>query len=131
MIEIKLSQQINESLPGITEGVVVQAYQSGQKKIDIQCGKTYRYYDLASLTKVIFTVSRIMQLHEQEKIDVATSVQKYISWYPHREVTLQELLTHSSGHQAWNGYYKSIVKDETRYKKNFSEIKLNFLNVCE
>ncbi len=120
--EKKLFDKIFRSLPGITEGVLVQAYLSGEKQIDIAVGKTYRYYDVASLTKIIFSVTQMMILNDQNKVRPSESVRAFLPWYRHREVKWSDLLTHSSGHKAWNNYFVTIMKDPDRQQKSFTEL---------
>ncbi|MFC6177168.1 serine hydrolase domain-containing protein [Companilactobacillus huachuanensis] len=54
-------------------------------------------YDLASLTKVVGTTTRILQLVEQGQIKLTDHLDKYIPDTTFGEVTIKELLMHSSG----------------------------------
>lgn len=60
-------------------------------------------FDLASLTKVIVTTTAIMQLVEEGTIELDTPIAKYWPAFANNgkdEVTIRELLTHTSGFQA-------------------------------
>ncbi len=54
-------------------------------------------YDIASLTKVLVTNVLLAYLEEEGKIDFQDSYQKYFPYFRYPNVTLEHLLTHSSG----------------------------------
>ncbi|HKM29593.1 MAG TPA: serine hydrolase [Bacilli bacterium] len=54
-------------------------------------------YDMASCSKVISTTTSIMMLLEQGKLRLYDSVKKYIPRFRYSEVTIWDLMTHSSG----------------------------------
>jgi CubicO group peptidase (beta-lactamase class C family) len=54
-------------------------------------------YDLASLTKVVATAAAAMLLYEDGKLRLDDPVSAYLPEFPHRRVTIQHLLTHTSG----------------------------------
>ena len=67
-------------------------------------------FDLASVTKVIAATSAIMLLYENEKIDLNDPVSKYIPEFTGRgkdNITIVDLLLHSSGLIAWIPFYKT------------------------
>ncbi len=53
-------------------------------------------FNIASVSKV-FTVSGIMLLEEEAKLNLNDKVTKYLPGFPHKNVTIKNLLTHSSG----------------------------------
>lgn len=55
------------------------------------------YYDLASLTKVIGTTTRILQLVEKGVITLSTPVKEILDWFSYEDVTVEHLLLHTSG----------------------------------
>ncbi|WP_186422255.1 serine hydrolase domain-containing protein [Lacrimispora celerecrescens] len=55
------------------------------------------YYDLASLTKVIGTTTRILQLVEKGVISLSTPVKEILGLFSYGDVTVEHLLLHSSG----------------------------------
>ncbi len=64
-------------------------------------------WDLASLTKVVGMTTAMMQLAEQGKVSLDAPVQRYLPGWtgPHkRDVTVRELLTHTSGLPAFRAY---------------------------
>ncbi len=108
----------DEFLPA-TPGLQLQAFQGGRKKIDIAVGRTYDYYDWASLTKIIFSASLLMRLQDEKKLSLASPIQSQLSWYrkPH---TLKNLLSHSAGLIWWKPYYEEIdmsLKPQERFSQ--------------
>lgn len=55
------------------------------------------YYDLASLTKVIGTTTRILQLVEKGAISLTTPVKEILGRFSYEDVTVEHLLLHTSG----------------------------------
>ena len=69
-------------------------------------------YDLASLTKIIATTSLIVQLVDQGRVALDAPVVRYLpEWRGPRasDVTIRQLLTHSSGLAAWRAFYKEAT----------------------
>ena len=54
-------------------------------------------YDCASLTKVIVTTTLILQLIDAGRLTLDTPVSKFLPRFRHKDVTVQDLLTHTSG----------------------------------
>ncbi|QAT41605.1 serine hydrolase [Clostridium sp. JN-9] len=54
-------------------------------------------YDLASLSKVVSTTTIILMLIEQGRITLQTKVSDILSSFKHKDVTILNLLTHTSG----------------------------------
>ncbi len=117
VFEERLLKKIQLALPGAAPGVMVQVYQNGKKVCDIAAGDTYAYYDLASLTKIIFTTQAMMKLFQEGKWNLQTKVKEVISWFPHQEVLITELLNHSSGLFWWKPFYQEIDLKSTTPQK--------------
>lgn len=66
-------------------------------------------FDLASLTKVMVTAPAILQLIDQNKIGLDDSLAEYIPEFGDegnkRDITIRNLLSHSSGMCSWRGIY--------------------------
>ena len=90
------------------QGFCLQVFFRGQKITDLKFGKTYRFYDLASLTKIIFTTTYFMDAVDQKKIILNTRLKKILPWYPRAQVLISQLLNHSVGYQPWLPFYKKI-----------------------
>lgn len=66
-------------------------------------------FDLASLTKVIATTSAVMKLVEEKKISLNDKVVKYFPTFGQNgkeNITIYNLMVHTSGLQAWRRYYE-------------------------
>lgn len=108
--QTKLESKLEVAIKSVTPGVCARVYKDGKLIYDIRVGKTHRYYDLASLTKIIFTASVVMRAEEQKLLKVNDLVYKHIPWFPHKKVKIKDLLTHSSGLVAWEPIYKYLRK---------------------
>jgi D-alanyl-D-alanine carboxypeptidase len=102
-------QIVNRQLPGIAVGVVADqelvwaagfGFADTDKKVPITPQTKFR---MASHSK-LFTATAIMQLREQGKLRLDDPVAKYLPWFKVKSaesedppITIEELLTHSSG----------------------------------
>lgn len=117
VLEKSLIQNLETSIRDVTPGVMVRAYQNGRLVCDVSVGTTYAYYDLASLTKIIFTVQAMMLAFEEKKWDLDSKVKTFLPWYHHEHTRIQDLLTHSSGLIWWKPFYKELNLTETWQKR--------------
>ncbi|MFS4459871.1 serine hydrolase domain-containing protein [Bdellovibrio sp. HCB2-146] len=117
VLEKNLMKQLEERIRDTTPGVMVRAYQGGRIICDVAVGNTYPYYDLASLTKVIFTTQAMMQAFELGKWNFETKVSDVLPWFQHKETKLSELLTHTSGLVWWTPLYEQINWTESETVK--------------
>lgn len=108
LLESRLRAKIEEKLPGAAPGLQLQVHQGGRKFCDITVGDTYPYYDLASLTKIIFTVPALMSAFEKGLWSLDSKVVDFWPDFPHKDVRLVQLLTHSSGAVWWHPFYKEL-----------------------
>ena len=76
-------------------------------------------YDIASLTKVVCTLTIIFRLYEKGMLDINDSVKKYLPNFKYSDITIYDLLTHTSGIQKdFNS--KEIITKEEVIKKIYS-----------
>ncbi|MBC1378998.1 serine hydrolase domain-containing protein [Listeria innocua] len=75
---------------------------------------TDNIYDIASLTKVIATTTRVLQLIEQKHFQLEDSVQAYLPDFKYENVTILHLLTHSSGLAQNIPNYKMDASEDVR-----------------
>lgn len=113
-IEKKIKQDLELFAGNVTPGLMVQAFYKGSKVVDLKLGETYPYYDLASLTKVIFTTTMFMHLYGQQPRILEEKVLKYIPWFFHPSLSVRQLLTHTSGLTWWKPFFKSLNMNEPR-----------------
>ncbi|MCH4170929.1 MAG: beta-lactamase family protein [Lactobacillus sp.] len=59
--------------------------------------KPDQYYDMASLTKVMTTTLMILKLIEAKQLSLQTPIQQFLPEFQDERVTVQHLLTHTSG----------------------------------
>ncbi len=124
--ENKLAEHIRIAIPDVTPGVTVRAYHTGRLVCDVSVGQTYPYYDLSSLTKVIFTQQAMMEAFDQGKWQLNSKVSTYLPDLNSTEMTIIELLTHTSGLPWWQPFFKDVPLDKTWQEKRawlFAELK--------
>ena len=83
---------------------------SGQEKVTPNT-----MYDVASLTKVAATTLAVMKLYDNQEIRLTDKIGKYLPYLTGTDkanLTLEELLTHTSGMPAFIPFYKSIMGNE-------------------
>ena len=128
--EAKLVEKIKNAIPDVTPGVVARAYHVGRLVCDVSVGQTYPYYDLASLTKIIFTQQAMMEAFDKGLWSMDSKVKDFLEDFKH-DVSIKELLTHTSGLEWWLPFYQSINLDlpwqEKRswIYKNINDSKIN------
>ena len=90
-----------------TPGLLLRVYHKGRKYLDITYKKTYQLYDLASITKVMFTTTRFMILKENKMFYENHKIEKIIPWLRSNH-SFKSLLNHTSGAIPWSPYFKNI-----------------------
>jgi CubicO group peptidase (beta-lactamase class C family) len=122
ILEKQLAHQIESHMKDVTPGVLVRAYQNGRVVCDISVGKTYPYYDLASLTKIIFTNQVMMLAYENGAWNFDSRVKNFLNWFPSEDTRILDLLTHTSGMKWWQAFFKKIDLSSSRSeRKTFIE----------
>ncbi|MFC6200501.1 serine hydrolase domain-containing protein [Lactiplantibacillus nangangensis] len=82
----------------ITPKGVTQYYRGKQGKDDFAIGlDPSMIYDLASVTKVVGTTTRIFQLLSDHTIRLDDPVARFLPGFAHKEITIKQLLLHNSG----------------------------------
>ena len=72
-------------------------------------------YDIASVTKVAATTLAVMKLYDDHEIHLTDNIGKYLPYLAGTDkahLTLEELLTHTSGLPSFIPFYKSIMGNE-------------------
>jgi beta-glucosidase-like glycosyl hydrolase/CubicO group peptidase (beta-lactamase class C family) len=85
-------------------------------------------YDLASLTKVIVTTTMAMILVDEGKLDLARPVSAFIPAFrggAKDTVTVEQLMTHSSGIDWWAPLYKEL-KGQDAYVRRIAAMELAY-----
>ena len=77
--ENKIIEKIKQAIPDVTPGVSARAYHMGRLVCDINVGDVYPYYDLASLTKVIFTGQAMLEAFDRGLWTLDTKVKDILT----------------------------------------------------
>jgi CubicO group peptidase (beta-lactamase class C family) len=101
-------------LSAYTPGLKIQVVSKGRLKASLEMGETFLYYDLASLTKVIFATSAMMKIVEENRQHLSDMVSAHLPWWPHRTVEIAKLLSHSAGLPAWAPIYQSLQQKKIK-----------------
>ena len=107
-LEEKLVLRIEAAIVDVTPGVVLRAYAGGQLLCDLRAGQTSACYDLASLTKIVFTQQALMQAFDQGLWRLDTTVGELLPDFTHGGIRVTELLTHTSGSTWWMPFYEAV-----------------------
>lgn len=116
-LEKHLYQWLSSAISGVTPGLVLEVYFKGKKRASLEVGQTYRFYDWASLTKIVFTATQAMQLYDSSKIDLDDRVNKFLPAFPSARITLRHLLSHRANLRPSPPYFQSIPPQIPREKR--------------
>jgi CubicO group peptidase (beta-lactamase class C family) len=102
-----------ESWDSATPTFQIQAFQKGKLRIDLAFGNRYRYYDWASLTKIVFATTSAMSCVEDGRIHLSDRLTDWLPELTNSElglgkIRLRDLLSHSAGMSWWRPFYKKI-----------------------
>lgn len=126
--EKKLLRRLKRELPDISEvtpGIVIDVHQKGKRKGLLHYGETYDFYDLASLTKIIFTGSACMHYFSDHKKDLKLPISEHLDW-SRSKITPAQLMSHTAGLEWWLPMYKSLkgpMKPELRWAQMTRKLK--------
>ncbi len=119
----------------IFPGCQILAIQNGRTVYHKNFGKiTYEHhshevsdstlYDIASMTKPLATTLAVMKLYEEKKFKLSDNIGKYLNYLQNTDkqnITIEELLTHTSGLPAFIPFYKEMIKDKEMREQYFRE----------
>jgi CubicO group peptidase (beta-lactamase class C family) len=123
-LERDLAPKILQAIDNVTPGVQLCAYQSGKKVLHLEVGKTYPYYDLASLTKIVFTVPALMLAFDEGLWNLDSKVVDFVPWFQSKEVLVKDVLSHSAGLVWWLPLYEKLPLKEEPLVKWFKAAEL-------
>jgi CubicO group peptidase (beta-lactamase class C family) len=116
-LEREITEKILQAIDQVTPGVQLCAYLQGKKVLHVEVGKTYPYYDLASLTKVIFTVPALMRAFDQGLWHMDSKVVDFVPWFQSKNALIKDVLSHSAGLVWWLPLYEKLpLKEEPLVK---------------
>lgn len=91
-----------------TPGLCLQVYEKGKKQVDLRWGDHYRFYDLASLTKILFTATICARLVGQKKLKPDQRVINFWPEFSDSRLQMDQLWTHTAGLPWWEPLFKKI-----------------------
>ncbi len=106
--EKNIIQNISNAIPDVTPGVLVRAYYMGRLICDVSVGSTQPYYDLASLTKIVFTQQAMMSAFDQKLWSLDSKVIDFLPDFFDTEIKVTSLLTHTSGLDWWKPFFTEL-----------------------
>ena len=109
-----LRRRVAQALPGVAPGVRLRAYRQGELLCEVAEGEAARFYDLASVTKVVFTQQALMRAFDQGVWHLDSRVGDFLIGHVHGAVRLTELMTHTSGITWWTPFYETMPRDIDR-----------------
>ncbi len=80
----------------------------------------HTFFDLSSLTKPLVTILSFLALKEEGKLALEDKLSSFFPSCPHddkKEMSLRDLLNHSSGLPAYKPYYKKLIHSPLRQRK--------------
>jgi CubicO group peptidase (beta-lactamase class C family) len=114
---------LDSASPGAVVGISVHGrhyfHSSGHLGAGIaQAPDSSTVYDLASLTKVIGLTTAMMIAVDEHRIELDAPIQRYVPAFQGKnkeQVTVRQLLTHSSGLPAWRALYRQATSRADAY----------------
>lgn len=132
----EILKTVEQDLAAYTPSLALQVHFKGQKKAEILMGKEYKYYDLASLTKPLFTVSTFMRYCDEGRVRPDNKIYKILPWWQHKRTEVQEVLSHHAGLAWWAPFFEMLDKNQSTIQKRehirlfFEKLKLGSKKKC-
>lgn len=104
----EVETRFGKKISSATEGLQIAVLKNNQLTFKESFGKTYPYYDLASLTKILYAVSAVQFLNEFGLLMPDHFVKDYITKWKNPKTQIKHLLTHTAGLDWWKPYYKNL-----------------------
>lgn len=112
--EKKLALEISPLFAEATPSLQIGVWEKGRKRAQLQFGQDYRFYDLASLTKIIFTTTSWMQRISQFPKELQSNLGHHFKKTDWKKVLLSDVLSHNAGMTWWKPYYLEIDPELSR-----------------
>lgn len=107
----KLSVSVNGSIIYADNGTIIYQNSSGYKSLRTKSLLTPNsLFDLASVSKQ-FTAGAILLLASHDSLDINDKITDYLPTLPYKNVTIKNLLTHTSGLPEYLDYEKYFLLD--------------------
>ncbi|MEC9283007.1 MAG: serine hydrolase [Bdellovibrionota bacterium] len=99
---------LDMKLLGATSSFHLSVIKNGSLFADFSLGKVYPFYDIASLTKIVFTTTVLMKAFEDSLFQLSDPLQQFIPEFKDPKICISHLLTHSAGHRWWSDFYNQL-----------------------
>lgn len=106
--ESQIKPFFDRNFEGLATSGALVVLNQGKSIINLHAGETFRFFDLASLTKVLFTTTALMLAVDRKLCSPETKVKSLLKWWKYPETSLADLLNHSSGLIWWEPFYEKI-----------------------
>ncbi len=101
-----LETQIWDLTKKHTPSLQIVVLKNRRKIFESSLGTSYKYFDYASLTKTIFTLSALMWATDLGWCHPDDKVMRWVPWFANSQTKLRHLLSHRAGLVWWKPYYK-------------------------
>ncbi|HLO81972.1 MAG TPA: serine hydrolase [Chitinophagaceae bacterium] len=106
------NQQFNGNVLIVENGKTVYENSFGYADFDNnELNTKNTVFPIASISKTI-TATAILQLAQAGKLQVSAPVVKYLPEFPYPSITIQHLLSHSSGLPPYNAFFDGVRKQD-------------------
>lgn len=110
--ERTIYEKVSQSIQDVTPGATIRAYHVGRVICDISVGQTQPYYDLASLTKIIFSQQTMMKAFDANLWNLESKVVDFLPDFFDSEMKIKSLLSHTSQLDWWKPFYTHFTSQE-------------------
>ena len=118
--ELAIQKLVNDGVvPGVNYAFIdedgTQRHLIGNKQLvpkEVPLDDGHLIYDMASLTKVVGTTMVILKLVEDGKLSLEDSISDYLPEWQYPEVTVRNLITHTSGIEGYIPHREQLDHDE-------------------
>ena len=125
--DFSFSKNLKLEIEKATPSFEVAAFKADNLLVKTEIGETHQFYDIASVTKIVFTVTALMQAVDRKLLNVEDTVLSHLSWFPAENIQVTQLLAHHSGLQWWDPVYEHLRDEgrlsETDYPANWQYVK--------
>ena len=122
-----LAERVSAAIEGVTPGLRLRAFRHGERICDLDVGATHEFYDLASLTKIIFTQQALMQALDRGLWQVQDMIADHLPLFGAHPTKVVDLLSHTSGMVWWKPLFEQIALETTRQEKRAGLLDQNWL----
>ncbi len=106
---LRVHDLIKGDIQAFTPSLLLRVLQRGQVVVDLRWGKTYHFYDISSLTKIVFASSLAMRLMQTHALMPNTHVTEILPWAQASSTRVSDLYAHTAGLAWWRPFFKRLA----------------------